>query len=99
MTTMLTPSASSRAPAMLTPPMVNLASMKAGTLRYSEPKVRNSACSTTSATASVIISTASCEWRIGRISTRSTKTPNTATSAIASSAAGSSGSFSCDVKK
>ena len=69
-----------------------------GTLRYSEPKVRNSACSTTSATASVIISTASCECRIGRISTRSTTMPNTATNAIDSSAAGSSGTFSV-VKK
>ena len=64
---MLTPSASSRAPPTSTPPIVNLVSMNAGTLRYSEPKVRNSACSTTSATASVIISTASCDLRIGRI--------------------------------
>ena len=97
MTTAPTPSASSRAPATLTPPIVNLLSMNAGTLRYSEPKVRKSACSTTSATASVIISTASCDLRIGRMKTRSMTTPNTATSAIESSAAGSSGSFRCEV--
>ena len=56
---------------MSTPPIVNLSATNAGTLRYSEPKVRNSACSTASETASVIISTASCELRIGRTETRS----------------------------
>ena len=97
--TVPTPRASSRAPPTSTPPIVNLVSIKAGTLRYSEPKVRNSTCSITSATASVIINIANCDLRIGRISTRSTRMPNSATRAIASKAAGSSGSFRCVVKK
>jgi hypothetical protein len=53
--------------------------MKLGTLRYSEPKLRNSTCSTTRAMARLIISTANCDLRMGRISTRSTTMPNSAT--------------------
>ena len=67
--------------------------MKLGTLRYSEPKIRNSACSTTNDTARLIIKTANCDLRMGRISTRSTTMPNKATPKTTKGAATSSGTL------
>jgi hypothetical protein len=77
--------------------MLTLASMNEGTFRYSEPNTRNNICSTTSATASEIISTASCEARIGRMNTRSTTTPNAATPATVTIAASHSGRWAIEV--
>ena len=61
--------------------------MNAGTLRYSDPKVKNKACSTTNAVASEIINTPNCEARSGRMRIFSTNTPKTATMTIDNRAA------------
>ncbi len=83
---------------MSTPPIEILSATKEGTLRYSEPKMMNSACSTASETASVIISTASCDWRSGRTRNRSITTPKRATTSTAIGAARNSGTLSSEVR-